>query len=65
MGRRGEADADVFCAKVRTATAPKKFQISTDGLRSYIYAIAHNLGERVDYGMLVKIYKGGDNNGGR
>ncbi len=65
VGRRGDDDAYEFCHKVRIATAPTKFQISTDGLRNYIYAIADNLGERVDYGRLVKIFKGGDNAGGR
>ena len=65
VGRRADEDCYAFCTKVRNATAPKKFQISTDGLRNYIYAIAHELGDRVDYGMLVKIFKGGDNAGGR
>ncbi|WP_254511457.1 IS1/IS1595 family N-terminal zinc-binding domain-containing protein [Anatilimnocola floriformis] len=65
VGRRTDADADAFTTKLRYATAPKKFQISTDGLSSYVYPIAHNLGERVDYGRLIKIYKGGDNAGGR
>lgn len=62
-GRRAEDDSDEFCRKVSVATSQKRFQISTDGLQNYIYSIAHNLGERVDYGRLVKIFKGGNNNG--
>ena len=56
LGRRDQATTDMFVEGLRLATAPQRFQISTDGLRSYITAIEDALEERVDYGMLVKSY---------
>jgi hypothetical protein len=41
---------------VRAATAPYRFQISTDGFQPYITAIDNTLSDRVDYGMLIKVY---------
>ena len=56
LGRRDQATTDMFVEGLRLATAPQRFQISTDGLRSYITAIEDALEERVDYGMLIKSY---------
>jgi hypothetical protein len=65
FGRRGAPDAGEFYAKVRKATAPKHFKLSSDGHQPYLEAVATNLADRTSYGMLVKIYKGGGNAGGR
>ena len=56
LGRRDQATTDMFVEGLRLATAPQRFQISTDGFRSYITAIEDALEERVDYGMLIKSY---------
>ncbi len=46
----------MFVEGLRAATAPKKFQLSTDGFGPYIPAIDATLDDRVNYGMLVKQY---------
>jgi transposase-like protein/IS1 family transposase len=56
LGRRNQATTDVFIEGLRAATAPQRFQISTDGFQPYISAITTTLSDRVDYGMLVKVY---------
>ena len=56
LGRRDQATTDAFIEGLRLATAPRQFQISTDGFRPYITAIEDALEDRVDYGMLVKQY---------
>jgi hypothetical protein len=56
LGRRSQATADLFIEGLRAATAPQRFQISSDGFAPYISAITATLGDRVDYGMLTKIY---------
>jgi hypothetical protein len=38
------------------ATADQRFQITTDGFQPYIPAIDSTLPDRVDYGMLIKVY---------
>jgi hypothetical protein len=40
----------------RAATSPQRFQITTDGFQPYISAIDSTLHDRVDYGMLIKVY---------
>ena len=56
LGRRDQATTDAFIEGLRLATAPRQFQISTDGFRPYITAIEDALEDRADYGMLVKQY---------
>lgn len=58
FGRRFAGDADEFCRKVRHATSPNYFKLSSDGYQPYLSAVASNLADRTSYGMLVKIYKG-------
>jgi len=44
-------------AKLATATHPdKRFQLTTDGLPAYRYAVGMHLGSRVDYAQLIKVY---------
>ena len=55
MGRRTERDTDAFMAKLDAAT-DGQFHISTDGWRSYPTAVKRHLGDRVDHGVMQKIY---------
>jgi hypothetical protein len=44
-------------AKLAAATHPeKRFQLTTDGLATYPYAVGKHLGSRVDYAQLIKVY---------
>jgi transposase-like protein/IS1 family transposase len=56
LGRRDQATTDSFIEGLRAATAPQRFQITTDGFKPYISAIDTTLSDRVDYGMLIKVY---------
>jgi len=57
VGRRTLANAMDLMRKLRSATAPdQKFQLTTDGLDSYIAAVDEMLGDRVHYAQLIKIY---------
>ena len=56
MGRRNEQHTDAFCARLSNATIGH-FHLSTDGWSSYPMAVWNNLGGRVDYGMLIKIFR--------
>ena len=45
-------------AKLASATnAEKRFQLTTDGLKAYNYAVGMQLEDRGDYAQLIKIYK--------
>ncbi len=56
LGRRNQATTDIFIEGLRHATAPQRFQISTDGFQPYISAITTTLGDRCDYAMQIKVY---------
>ena len=56
LGRRDQATTDAFIEGLRAATAPKRFQLTTDGFGPYVPAIDATLDDRADYGMLVKQY---------
>src|SRR5947208_4718189 len=55
FGSRQQHDTDIFCGKLRDATVGR-FQLSSDGLQNYKTAVPLNLGDRVDFGMLIKIF---------
>jgi transposase-like protein/IS1 family transposase len=56
-GRRTAANAMELMRKVRRATSPAiRFQLTTDGLQSYIPAVDEFLMDRCDYAQLVKTY---------
>ncbi|MCC7085364.1 MAG: IS1 family transposase [Pirellulales bacterium] len=55
MGRRDERDTLRFCEKLDRATTGR-FQLSTDGWKSYEYGVLCHLRNKVDFGMLVKTY---------
>lgn len=56
LGRRDQATTDAFIEGLRAATAPQRFQITTDGFQPYKSAITTTLSDRCDFAMLVKVY---------
>lgn len=56
LGRRDMASAVTFIEKMQRAS-DGRFQLSTDGFRSYIDAVDSVFGTEIDYGMLIKKYK--------
>ncbi|PWT98116.1 MAG: IS1 family transposase [Terriglobia bacterium] len=57
LGKRTVTSAMRFTEKLATATDPnQRFQLTTDGLNAYPYAIGNLLMDRVDYAQLIKIY---------
>jgi len=56
LGRRDQATTDIFIEGLRTATAPQRFQITTDGFKPYIAAITTTLSDRCDFAQLIKVY---------
>jgi transposase-like protein/IS1 family transposase len=57
LGKRTETSAGRFMEKLANATHPaQRFQLTTDGLPAYPYAVGRHLGDRVDYAQLIKVY---------
>jgi transposase-like protein/IS1 family transposase len=56
LGRRSQATTDAFIEGLRAATAPQRFQITTDGFLPYVSAITTTLSDRCDYARLIKVY---------
>jgi len=56
VGRRTNRQAMDLMYKLRLATSDDRFQLSTDGLMSYVIAVDEILGDRVDFAQLVKQY---------
>lgn len=57
LGPRDRGTTEVFIEGVRGATAPRHFQITTDGFAPYKTAIPDTLGDRVDFAQLIKVYR--------
>ena len=57
LGKRDQATTDIFIEGLRQATAPKTFQITTDGFVPYKSAIENTLSDRVDFAQLIKVYR--------
>jgi IS1 family transposase len=55
IGRRDTDSAVAFVADLASRLADRA-QLTSDGLRTYLTAVAAAFGEAVDYAMLVKIY---------
>jgi len=55
FGKRMQADTDQFCDRLAEATSGR-FQLSSDGLQNYLYGVPAKLGNRVDFGMVVKTF---------
>jgi IS1 family transposase len=56
LGRRSQATTDAFIEGLRAATAPQRFQITTDGFQPYVPSITTTLSDRCDFAQLVKVY---------
>lgn len=57
LGKRTEGSTNRFMAKLAIATSVEEvFQLSTDGSPAYPSAVYRNLGNRVDYAKVVKVY---------
>lgn len=59
VGRRTAANAMELMRKLRKATVGKhdnRFQLTTDGLASYVPAVDEMLSDRVDFAQLIKVY---------
>lgn len=63
LGRRDNPNAWDFITKVRDATAPQRFQLSSDAFSAYRGAIDAGLHDRADYAQIIKMY--GSMPGGR
>lgn len=57
LGRRNQATTDIFIEGLRSATAPNRFQVTTDGFAPYRSAMATILDDRVDFAQLIKVYR--------
>jgi transposase-like protein len=57
LARRHTVAATRFMEKVANAAGSGRFQLSTDGLPAYNFAVGTKLDERCDYGQVIKIYK--------
>lgn len=60
LGRRTDADTKKFIEDLRRATTHQRFQLSTDGFKPYVKAVALALKDRVDFAQLVKVYATSD-----
>lgn len=55
FGRRDQRSTNAFCAKLARATAGR-FQLSSDGFGTYPAAVSTQLGQRVDFGRVIKTF---------
>jgi IS1 family transposase len=55
VGKRDPESATTFIRDLASRLA-KRVQLTTDGLKMYLNAVADGFGEEIDYAMLVKIY---------
>src|ERR1017187_1462699 len=56
LGRRDQKTTDAFIEGLRAASAPQRFQITTDGFAPYVSAITTTLSDRCDFAQLIKVY---------
>jgi IS1 family transposase/transposase-like protein len=59
VGQRDAASCDAFLGKLARATVGR-FQLSCDGLGAYTLSVPFLFRERVDFGQIIKNFKGGD-----
>jgi transposase-like protein/IS1 family transposase len=65
LGRRNKATCDLFIEGLRAATAPQKFQLTSDGLEVYKHSISDTLADRVSYAQCIKVYRAPSEGEGR
>jgi len=56
VGKRTVENAIELTSKIRRATDSAPFQLTTDGLRAYLYAVDLNLSDRANFAQLIKYY---------
>ncbi|MDQ2841663.1 MAG: hypothetical protein M3Y72_11615 [Acidobacteriota bacterium] len=56
-GKRTKLTTDWFIEGLRDAIAPGRFQITSDGFAPYKNSIPDTFGNRVDFAMLIKVYR--------
>lgn len=56
LGKRDIPATDAFIHKLSMATSAQRYQLSSDGLKTYIKAVQMFLGPRVHFAQLVKVY---------
>src|ERR1700682_6340916 len=57
MGKRDQLTTNAFIEGLRDAIAPGRFQITSDGFAPYRTSIPDTFGNRVDFAMLIKVYR--------
>jgi IS1 family transposase len=57
MGKRDQQTTNAFIEGLRDAIAPGRFQITSDGFAPYRTSIPDTFGNRVDFAMLIKVYR--------
>jgi transposase-like protein/IS1 family transposase len=58
MGKRDKVTTDIFIEGLRDAIQPGcRFQITSDGFAPYKNSIPDTFGNRVDFAMLIKVYR--------
>lgn len=57
MGKRNQTTTNAFIEGLRDAIAPGRFQITSDGFAPYKTAIPDTFGDRVDFAILIKVYR--------
>ena len=57
MGKRDQITTNSFIEGLRDAVAPGRFQITSDGFAPYKTSIPDTFGSRVDFAMLIKVYR--------
>ena len=57
LGKRTNTHAMHFAMKLRHATSPDQFQLTTDGYKVYRDVMDATVRDRADFAMLVKVYK--------
>jgi transposase-like protein/IS1 family transposase len=56
LGKRDQQATDAFIGKLRYATGDNRYQLTTDGFKPYISAVAMYLKGLVDFAQLIKVY---------
>jgi transposase-like protein/IS1 family transposase len=56
-GKRDQITTNAFIEGLRDAIAPGRFQITSDGFAPYKTSIPDTFGSRVDFAMLIKVYR--------
>jgi hypothetical protein len=56
LGKRDRVKTEDFVSKIRRATAPGRFDVSTDGLQPYETAIDAGLYDRANHAAVVKMF---------